>query len=664
MFELPPSVLQMLQGTGAPAPDPVQPPAPIAGVPGVSSMPQYDLPPSVMGMLGAPQPEAAPPIQSQPDYVAGVAAPQKGGGVAIKPPSQPRVAPPSAVGPPTLGQAQTAQDAALAAGQAANQAATAVNVQKADEQFNTLQQGDEQLKQIAADQKAFQDKAEAIRADKSAAVDAAYREVDNFKVDQNKYWSDASTGKKIGWIISMALSGLGDALQHKNGPNPVIEMLNATAAQSVQAQMDQRAQLEKKAGRAQGQVDEWDRFSANKDAQAAARLGQAQTLLAQQVQTAAAKYGSQEAVANGQKVAAELQKSAADNKEKAAEFALNHEIQKQQLAVSRGQLGVAQAGQAEATRHNMAVEDFTEQQRVTEANKAAKAGNAKLAEEINKRAIGGEVTVTKDKNGFVTNTKLANITNKDGSIWVPQGTEASVTELQKQHPQVVAYVQNLDKLRAMGPEWLSDIGNSDKKQQLDQIMGDLRLQAIALKGLGVPTGHDIELAENFIGTSNPTRWKDSLAGLMQSRETTVRDHNALLQSHGLDKAWEPADLGKKVTKQDDPDLREALDIAPTESDAERVGHKPGEAASQAVVVDDKWRQTHGQIQPHQERIIQTWGAGLKAADAATRDRSQSYLERIIADKDRNPQAAALAQYYLNNAVGQDIFSSATPERVR
>lgn len=147
-------------------------------------------------------------------------------------------------------------------------------------------------------------------------------------------------------------------------------------------------------------------------------------------------------------------------------------------------------------------------------------------------------------------------------MWIPNGTEAQVSDLQKQHAAATALVQTLDTIRRIGPEWLSDTKNTDKVQQLKQLMGDARLQAIAAKNLGVPTGHDIELAENFIGTSDPTRWKDSLAGLIQGRDSLVRDHNAMLRTHGLDKKWDPPDLSHPPAAKDataDKQLKMLLD---------------------------------------------------------------------------------------------------------
>lgn len=179
-----------------------------------------------------------------------------------------------------------------------------------------------------------------------------------------------------------------------------------------------------------------------------------------------------------------------------------------------------------------------------DARAAAKTDAAEAVRQKNEleRSIGGEVQEVRDAAGNVIGRQLGPIRKADGSVWVPTGTENQVGALQKKHIAAVQLVQTLDEIRRIGPEWLSNTANSDKLQRLQQLMGDARLQAIAAKDLGVPTGHDIELAENFLGTSDATRRKDSIAGLIQARQSIVRDHNAELKAHGLDKPWNPPDL--------------------------------------------------------------------------------------------------------------------------
>jgi hypothetical protein len=297
---------------------------------------------------------------------------------------------------------------------------------------------------------------------------------------------------------------------------------------------------------------------------------------------------------------------------------------------------------------------------------------------IRERAMGGEATVVKDKNGNAVMDENGNpqvqvglITRKDGSVWVPNGTEASITALQKKHNAATNLVQTLDEIRKLGPEWLSDTANSDKSQKLKQLMGDARLQAIAAKDLGVPTGHDIELAENFIGTSDPTRWRDSLAGIMQSRKSIVRDHNAELRTAGLDKDWDPPDLGKKgaTAAAGDDQLKDLMrDPAKDDGDTvERWGsevgmfpfHVTSSTAGLPIAKQSlEYLHEHGLILPSQAAVITTWGDALKSSDAKAREKAASYLVQVT-KSGGSPAIKALAQQTLNDATSSNFEGSNT-----
>lgn len=513
-YDLPPSVLQMLQG-GAPQGQPAP------ALPGLPPVPSYELPPSVMDFIGSPH-AATPPIQNSPDYVAGIAQPQQGGGMAIKPPPAPAAAPAPKPTMPTIAdtvaQGQQATQSALAA----NSAATDAAVGRAADTSTAMDQGLERQKELAEQQRQFQEQSDKIRGDKTLALAAANKEVDSYKVDQNKYWNDASTAKKIGWGIAMALSGLGDALQHKSGPNPVIEMLQQTARQSVQAQVDQRGQLEKKASRAGADVDAWDRFSTNRDAQFAARMSQAQILLAQQVQTAAAKYGSQEALANGQKVAAELQKGAAKDAQTAIDLAHGHAMQEGGLRVAQGQLGVASRNQAlnekQFDQHKVEFEwqkNKDQQQLDLEAGKLAQTGNAALAKQ------------TQDKG-------IAGVTNRDGTPFIAQGGEAEVSKLRDQVTAARTMVGLFDEVSRMRTGGTTSLGNSDEYQRLRTIWAAQKGVAKNLLQLGALSESDYDLMEGFLGSSDPTKFRDPFPGINQARQNVIRMTNEALRGRGLD----------------------------------------------------------------------------------------------------------------------------------
>ena len=73
----------------------------------------------------------------------------------------------------------------------------------------------------------------------TAAVNAA----DNYKIDPNRFYANMSTGKTVGVYVMAALAGIGDALQHKSGPNPVLQQLDAAIAKDAEQQVDERARL-------------------------------------------------------------------------------------------------------------------------------------------------------------------------------------------------------------------------------------------------------------------------------------------------------------------------------------------------------------------------------------------------------------------------------------
>jgi hypothetical protein len=65
----------------------------------------------------------------------------------------------------------------------------------------------------------------------------------NYKVDPGRRWKNVSRAQKIGAAISVAMSALGDALQHKSGPNLALEIINKSIDDDVNAQIQEREHL-------------------------------------------------------------------------------------------------------------------------------------------------------------------------------------------------------------------------------------------------------------------------------------------------------------------------------------------------------------------------------------------------------------------------------------
>lgn len=652
----PPALAQNFAGL-TPEPDPNDTGLMVPG--GPESMPVPQQPPGAGVSLPPPVPVMSEPMPAMPQ-----AAPQQ------QPPAPQQPAAPKTdadlrqIGlAGALGAQTAAVDQAGAAGRklADAQAQEMTAMADAFKERNAKLAEQEALRQQAAQEKMQRVQAASIEADRAMKAYADH------KVDR-------SLDHPMLAAISLALSAAGSAMAGKSGEVPALGIMLQQMDKKVQLQLADRAKMKDVAGAKQSAIDRVRQMG--DDQIAVYNLGMAgETEKAiRKIEEIKARSGSDQVKANAEIMIGELQGKKAGFLANTVErrFALDEQkAQRDQQAKQHAQsVGVQYAQLAESKRHNIASEELTQEQRDIEAKKAAAAGNVAMAKLINERAMGGEATPVKDKDGFVIDHKIGLITKKDGSVWIPGGTEASVTDLQKKHSAATALVQTLDKIRALGPEWLSDVGNSDKKQQLDQLMGDARLQAIAAKGLGVPTGHDIELAERFIGTTDPTRWKDSLSGIMQSRDSIVRDHNVELQTHGLDKPWSPPDLGTRVVNQSDPRL-ELLSKAPLSVDSaanelgatdDKNAGRIGSGKRQTEFLNKALADNSGML-PSQKRQLDIFASAMAGNDPQKREDAGEMLTRIV-KLGGNPAIKAYAQQLLTNATSGDVFANATPEQVR
>lgn len=360
---------------GTPEPPPITPPLTLPSArppePPPNTNPPRNQDFTVDGRTGAPVPPSAP--KSAP--VAKPAAPSR-----LPGPDQQFAA------------ASGAQDAATADAQRANINATSSAAVEADSQVANYTQHDADAQRIQGELKAAQDDYLKTHAEKQGIVDSLYKQADNYKIDQNKYWKDAGVGSHVGWYVAMALGGLGNAFLGVNNPgqgaaeNPAIKALQAKMKESVEMQIDQRSQLKERGARAEHQLDKYDAFSKDRQAIISGRLGELDHVLAQNVMATAAKYKSANVMAAGQKIAADLEQQSAEKKQAAAQFAATYDTQKRQI-------GATYAGQAQAERHFQAQMGMEQQkidlQTMGELRKEAQAMKGAAAKTHVERGIGG-----------------------------------------------------------------------------------------------------------------------------------------------------------------------------------------------------------------------------------------------------------------------------------
>lgn len=352
--DLPPEVLQGMPWN---VPPPID--SSLAGAPMPDALPQVDSsllglqPPEQSVPVPPPAPADGPPqaIPQRGEFVVPASivghpgALGQGGFHSPVPPPAPVPhpgAPPHPMGADQLlGRAQTQESKGeTIKAQGIADETDAQRAQAADE-MAAYKQYDAQSAELKKQQAALAADTQKIHLQKQAFVDATMRDVDSYKIDQSKYVKEMGLGTMAGWGIAMILSGIGDALQGKTGPNAVTQMLQDKIHTSVQLQLDARDQLEKKGQRAQHDLDKYDAFS--KDRMATMNLMEAQyeKRLAMMIQEAAVKSKDPMARARGEKEAGDLLISSADKAQKAGEAAATNEVAKKQLGVAQGHLALA-----------------------------------------------------------------------------------------------------------------------------------------------------------------------------------------------------------------------------------------------------------------------------------------------------------------------------------
>jgi hypothetical protein len=537
----------------------------------------------------------------------------------------------------------------------------------------TRRQGEalaDQATTIGNEMAAANDEAARLLAERKAAADAhaAALQAETDKYLRNaKAIADTKIDRKADHpvlaALSIALSGIGAAMAGDGSRNPALDMFFKAIDRKVAGQLQDLDQ--KRAGLAtqkeglglmrQAGMDKLAEMDTYRYGYLEQAKRQVETIK-QQTQSDVVRANADVALAGIEQEKAKTLSTAVDRFQTRQE---QKEARAQQERHHKDSMALQIQAQAIAERR-------LDQEREAAAEAARVKGDAAKAKLIQDRALGGEVSVVRDKDGNPVLDKDGNpqvktglITDSKGEVWIPNGPEAVISTLHKQHNATNALVGTLDEIRKLGPEWLLDTANSDKFQRLQQLMGNATLLAIQAKELGVPTGRDIEFAQKVIGTTDPTRWKDSIAGLNEARKTLIRDHNVRLRTAGLDKDWTVADTGKKGSREmpGDAELK-TMQRRPTAQDwRSTLGSDPnasprtfkGEQREGGSPAARKWVAEHGEITPLQVRMIDQHGSALKAENPEARRKAGAWLEQV-AKTGGTEAIRSYASQMLTNAV--------------
>jgi hypothetical protein len=489
--EMPPLNADLLQVAGAPPPPPPPPPPtappPRDGVrPGTTqSIGQgvfdNETAPPPITTSAEPPPVAVPPVQAVPPAAV---------------PAQASAPPPAA--PMTASQAANETQAAYQDLTTAAQKATDVKVQHANEVLAAREQHQRDQEQIVKEADKERQALDAERANKRASMDAIRTKLDNTKIDPDRYWHNASTGKQVGWLIGMIMSGMGQAMGGKGAErNPVLGMLDQVIERDIKLQEDARDQLEKQFGRARQDINDLDRFSSDRDARALARLAQGKELLAGRMEMTAAKHAAPMAQAELLKTAALYRKEAAEAGDAAIERAAQaaHRDKQARLAESSNALAWVKRAddRADADRRFK----LEERRIFEEAQKAIQQGNLKQADAIVKGAIGGAV----DEKG-----DLQLLKQKDGQVFIVD--DKAKPELVKQRSAVQDLHNYMGQIRQLREKHGGTSSTTDPATQAEyeRLTNSAVIAYAAAKGLSMADKQSQDYARNAILGDDPSKY--------------------------------------------------------------------------------------------------------------------------------------------------------------
>ncbi len=511
---------------------------------------------------------------------------------------------------------------------------------------------------------------------KTKAIEDAVSAEANYKIDDNRLWHNMGTGNKILAGISVAMSGLGDAMAGRaDRPNMALAIITGAIKDDVDAQIREREHLGKRIGIARNSLDNYRQVSADDREAGQLKVAEMYKRTARKMESAAGAYGSERAKLAAQQTAAQLDAEAAKIIGQYGESAFNRDVQRQNLANQKAQIGVAY-GNLDLNRKQFAWQkDYQRDQLMLEAGKLAQAGKANEAKLYMERGIGGTTVPVTDENGNVTGVRHEPLKNRDGSVWIPTGGEASVDKLRNVKAASETLIGIIDEVQRMGPEYLSDTANSKKLQEMKANWAAAKLEVKDVKQLGVLAGPDMDLIDQYLGTPDPTRWKDSVAGIAQARKNIVRGTNTLMQAHGLDGEWAPPDLGGLAKPADDEGTRSFEELKGSDYGKglhERRGDYSvgsivkkiagaGAGTSSVSAVGDVVGDIGKAGDIHKKLDAMLVMAGSK--NNQVRDTGLSRL-RTLANEGTSDTIRKLATEYLNRANGAIPIPTGAEERVR
>jgi hypothetical protein len=148
-------------------------------------------------------------------------------------------------------------------------------------------------------------------------------------------------------------------------------------------------------------------------------------------------------------------------------------------------------------------------------------------------------------------------TGKD-TTFIATGEPSEVAKLRSKKAASVTIVHLLDSaLRIRDGYSNNNVADRTQWQQLQQLWGAAKAKGKDSLGLGALSADDYKLLDGYLGTTDPTSFRDPTAGIKQARRTVLLDLNDSLHASGFpeDRHFDVADTSKPAKPKDTTDDR-------------------------------------------------------------------------------------------------------------
>lgn len=473
----------------------------------------------------------------------------------------PPVAAPSDPKKPELAGLDQQQQGLAMQGQAAQQTAAA-DAAQGDAEMAAISERNTRLEQER--QKAAQDEQRWLQRRKEIE-DKVATDTDRwaeYKIDPGRRWKNMSTGRKIGAAISVAMTALGDALQHKNGPNLAIEMISKSIEDDVNLQVQERQHLGDVASRSRTSLDDYRRNYGDWKEARALKLAEEYKRTADEIERIAAGAKTERAKANGLAMAGEFRGRAGALENGVAQAGWNREMNLAKFAEEKRHAkateGIARAGQKQEADQFAERMKFEYAKLDAEAAKATADGNAKKAKDILERGVPAPPAAVLDAEGNPT----GELNRNTGTLILENALPEEAKEARHKMAVANELIDVIDEIVSIRSEsgGATAALNSDAYQRLSVLQN--KAATLAKDGTqGLSSENDMKLVIGAAGTDDVTSFRDQAAKLAEARARIVKSANGKLHSLGYkgnDITWADPNALKAKTNAQQADFQQAL----------------------------------------------------------------------------------------------------------